>query len=146
MVSPQFETYTQTKSLRVQFNSGSSSLTLPFSSLSDGEKCFFISAIVLAANHAHGPVLCFWDEPDSHLSLDEVGYFIAALRREFEPNKCGQLLVTSHSEESIRRFSDENTFLLYRRTHLEPTQVQLLDNIQYTGDIVGALLRGELQQ
>jgi ABC-type cobalamin/Fe3+-siderophores transport system ATPase subunit len=93
--------------------------------LSDGEKCFFICALVLAANAAYGPIFCFWDEPDSHLAIDEVGHFITAIRRSFE-NVGGQVLMTSHNSETIRRFSDENTLVLLRESHLEPTRVKTL--------------------
>ena len=34
-------------------------MSLPFGDLSDGEKCFMICALVLAANHAYGPVYLF---------------------------------------------------------------------------------------
>ena len=71
----------ETRSLIVQFRQDKSSHALPFATLSDGEKCFFICALVLAANAAYGPIFCFWDEPDSHLAIDEVGHFINALRR-----------------------------------------------------------------
>lgn len=132
-----------TRSLHVQFRSGKASLSLPFSALSDGEKCFFICALVLAANQAYGPIFCFWDEPDNYLSLSEVGHFIMALRRAFEAG--GQILMTSHNPEAIRHFSDENTLLLYRRNHLEPTQVRRISQIQKSGDLIDALIRGELE-
>ena len=48
--------------------------------------------------------------------------FVGALRREFETG--GQFLMTSHSAEAIRRFSDENTIVLTRASHLEPPQVR----------------------
>jgi len=53
------------RSLVVQFSNEQGSVTLPFEDLSDGEKCFMICALVLAANDAYGPLFCFWDEPDS---------------------------------------------------------------------------------
>ena len=55
------------RSLVVQFSNDQGSVNLPFEDLSDGEKCFMICALVLAANHAYGPVFCFWDEPDNYL-------------------------------------------------------------------------------
>lgn len=133
----------ETRSLTVQFRRDRSSHTLPFGSLSDGEKCFFICALVLAANAAYGPIFCFWDEPDSHISLDEVGHFITALRRSFE-NGGGQILMTSHSDEAIRRFSNENTIVLSRESHLEPTRVRTLEEIGVKGDLINALLRGDI--
>ena len=83
-----------------------------------------ICALVLAANDAYGPVLCFWDEPDNYLALAEVGHFVLALRKAFQSG--GQFIATSHNPEAIRRFSDENTLVLYRKSHLEPTIVRPL--------------------
>ena len=101
-----------------------------------------ICALVLAANSTYGPLLCFWDEPDNYLSLDEVGQFIATIRKDF--NSRGQFIATSHNPEAIRRFSNENTLFLYRNSHLEPTIVRPLDAMNVKGDLVGALIRGDL--
>jgi len=131
------------RSLMVQFSSEQGSLPIPFEDLSDGEKCFMISALVLAANSAYGPVLCFWDEPDNHLALSEVGHFILALRKAFQGG--GQFIATSHNPEAIRRFSEENTLVLHRKSHLEPTTVRKLSDIQVSGDLVGALIRGDVE-
>lgn len=131
------------RSLEVQFSNDQGSINLPFADLSDGEKCFMICALVLAANDAYGPVLCFWDEPDNFLALSEVGHFVLALRRAFESG--GQLIATSHNSEAIRRFSEENTLVLYRKSHLEPTIVRPLDKFQVTGDLVDALVRGDVE-
>ena len=113
-----------------------------FEDLSDGDKCFFWAVLVLAANYAYGPLFCFWDEPDSYLSLSEVGLFAMALRKAFEER--GQILVTSHNPEIIRKFSDENTFILNRKTHLEPTQIRSLSELRPSGDLIQALTLGDL--
>lgn len=131
------------RNLVVQFSNDLGSLTLPFEDLSDGEKCFMICALVLAANKAYNRVLCFWDEPDNHLALDEVGHFVLALRRAFQSG--GQFIATSHNPEAIRHFSEENTLLLRRRNHLEPTIVQPLNELQISGDLVSALIRGDVE-
>ena len=102
-----------------------------------------ICALVLAANEAYGPLFCFWDEPDNYLSLDEVGHFVLALRKAFQSG--GQFIATSHNPEAIRRFSDENTLVLYRKSHLEPTIVRPLSEIQVNGDLVSALIRGDVE-
>jgi ABC-type Mn2+/Zn2+ transport system ATPase subunit len=130
-------------SLVVQFSNGQRSVNIPFEDLSDGEKCFMICALVLAANDAYGPIVCFWDEPDSHIALDEVGHFVLDLRRAFQSG--GQLIATSHNSEAIRCFSDENTLLLHRESHLEPTIVRPLSDVQIDGNLVSALLRGDVQ-
>jgi predicted ATPase len=136
------------RSLEVQFSAdrGSprtlESLTVPFGDLSDGEKCFMICALVLATNHADGPLFCFWDEPDNYLALSEVGHFVVALRKAFQSD--GQFIATSHNPEAIRRFSEENTLVFQRRNHLEPTVVRKLSELQFSGDLVGALIRGDV--
>lgn len=134
------------RSLVVQFASKSATLTLPFNDLSDGEKCFMICALALAANDAYGPLLCFWDEPDNFLAPFEVAPSVIALRRAFDVS--GQLIVTSHNTETIRSFSDESTLILYRESHLEPTIARPLGDLRssgkITGDFVDALLRGDV--
>jgi len=136
-------TGTDSRSLIVQFSSEQSSMALSFKDLSDGEKCYMICALVLASNKVYGPVLCFWDEPDNFLALSEVGDFVMALRKAFRSG--GQFIATSHNPEAIRRFSDENTFVLYRSNHLEPTRVRPLKDIHVSGDLVGALIRDDIE-
>jgi predicted ATPase len=135
------------RSLVVQFSNGQGSATLPFEDLSDGEKCFMICAVVVAANEAYGPLLCFWDEPDSHLALSEVGHFVLALRKAFQSG--GQFIATSHNPEAIRHFSDENTLVLSRKSHLEPTIVRPLTEVRtsglFDGDLIEALVRGDVE-
>ena len=131
------------RSLVVQFSNDQGSVNLPFEDLSDGEKCFMICALVLAANDAYGPLLCFWDEPDNYLAVSEVGHFVLALRKAFQSG--GQFIATSHNSEAIRRFSDENTLFLYRKNHLEPTIVRPLHELEVSGDLVGALTRGDVE-
>jgi len=131
------------KSLVVEFSTDQGSLNLAFEDLSDGEKCFMICAVVLAANRAYGPLLCFWDEPDNYLAISEVQNFVMALRKSFRSG--GQFIATSHNSEAIRAFSSENTLVLYRRNHLEPTIVRKLEGLHVSGDLVGALVRGEVE-
>ncbi len=131
------------KSMIVRFEANNGNLSINFEALSDGEKCFFLCAVVLAANKFYGPLFCFWDEPDNYLSLSEVGHFIMSLRRSFKNG--GQILVTSHNEEAIRKFSNENTFVLDRKSHLEPTLVRLLSDLNVRGDLVDTLIRGDIE-
>jgi len=109
----------QGKQLMVTFkgSESQSSLTVEFDALSDGEKCFFLSAYVVASNAAGFPIVCMWDEPDSHLSLSEVGQFITGLRKM--ASNGGQFIATSHHPETVRKFSDETTFVLTRKSHLD---------------------------
>jgi ABC-type cobalamin/Fe3+-siderophores transport system ATPase subunit len=134
------------RSIVVQFDNRGSpavSVDVPFEDLSDGEKCFMICAMVLAANHAYGPLLCFWDEPDNYLALDEVGHVVLALRKAFQSG--GQFIATSHNPEAIRGFSEENTLLLHRRSHFDPATIRPLSELQVSGDLVGALIRGDVE-
>ncbi len=130
------------KNMIVRFEANSAELSVDFKDLSDGEKCFFLCAVVLAANKYYSP-FCFWDEPDNYLSLSEVGHFITTLRRSFR--NSGQILVTSHNEEAIRKFSDENTFILDRKSHLEPTLVRLKSDVHIDGDLPSSLIRGDIE-
>jgi hypothetical protein len=120
------------RSLTVRFSNELGTLSVPFADLSDGEKCFMICALVRASNSAYGPLLCFWDEPDNYLALSEVGHFVAALRKAFQVG--GQFIATSHNPEAIRGFAEDNTVLLFRRNHLEPTAVRQLSDLQVGGD------------
>jgi len=118
------------------------SLSVEFDALSDGEKCFCLCAYVIAANAVGSPIVCMWDEPDNHLSLPEVGQFIIALRKI--ANQGGQLIATTHHPETIRKFSDETTFVLTRQSHLDPTVVKPLADFTYAGDLTNALLCDEI--
>lgn len=131
------------KSMNVHFAANAASFVVNFDDLSDGEKCFFLCAVVLAANKAYGPLFCFWDEPDNYLSLSEVGHFILSLRRSFQNG--GQIIVTSHNDEAIRKFAEENTWVLDRKSHLEPTLIKLLEDIPVSGDLINALICGDIK-
>ena len=131
------------KIMNVRFKEKNSQISIAFNDLSDGEKCFFLCAVLLAANKSYGPVFCFWDEPDSYLSLSEVGYFLSSLRRSFETG--GQLWATSHNPEAIRKFSDENTFLVERKSHLEPTLIRRLKEMDIGGDLIESLINDDLE-
>ncbi len=134
------------KSLSVSFEANQATMRVYFEDLSDGEKCFFICAVVLAANKFYGPLFCFWDEPDNYLSLHEVGHLVIALRRVFREG--AQIFMTSHNPEAIRKFSDENTLVLFRDSHLEPTRSKWLGdfiaNGELQGNLVDALIRGDI--
>ena len=131
------------KNMIVRFEANNATLSVDFEDLSDGEKCFFICAVVLAANQYYGPLFCFWDEPDNYLSLSEVGHFVTNLRKSFKTR--GQFLATSHNEEAIRKFSNENTFILDRKSHLEPTLIRRLSDLSFTGDLIHNLILGDIE-
>ena len=130
------------KRMVINFAESTSKLDLNFENLSDGEKCFFICAVVIAANKAYGPLFCFWDEPDNFLSLAEVSHFVMALRKAFQNG--GQIIVTSHNGLAIQNFARSNTWVLDRKNHFAPTQIRLLEELEYGPDLLGALTRGEV--
>jgi predicted ATPase len=133
------------RSLVIQFFNSLGNWGLLFRELSDGEKSFMICALVLAsaASDAYRPAFCFWDEPDNYLAPDEVQDFVLSLRRAFLSG--GQFIATSHNPEGIRCFSNENTLVLFRKNHFEPTIVRPLHSLQIHGDLVGALTRGDVE-
>lgn len=134
----------EAKIFLVCFGEGQHTHEIDFEFLSDGEKCFFLCAAVLAANACYGPLFVFWDEPDNFLAPHEVGHFILALRRGFHAR--GQIVMTSHHQETIQRFSHENTWVLGRKSHLEPTLIRLLGDLpSAANNVIQALLEGELE-
>ncbi len=130
------------KRIIVHFMKDKARFSIGFDRLSDGEKCFFLCAIVLAANKAYGPLFCFWDEPDNYLSMPEVGYFVLNLRKSFLD--CGQIIMTTHNEEAIRKFSVENTWVMDRKSHLEPSLIRKLSELPKKPDLIDSILAGDL--
>ena len=147
-VIPDFESFRNVprgesgKQLLVSFERKGRVLQLDFKHLSDGEKCFFLSALIVASNKTNAPVFCMWDELDNHLSLSEIRHFVTQLRKL--TNENGQLIATSHHPETIRSFSDESTLVFTRNSHLEPTVVRTLADLPYHGDLIEALVRDEI--
>jgi len=147
-VMPDFQALTNpsigrdARSLSVQFANEGGKRSMPFEDLSDGEKYFMICAVVLALEEVFIQPFCFWDEPDNYLAPDEIGHFVTALRKAFQ--STGQFIATSHNIEAISQFSDENTLVLHRRNHLEPTTVRVLRDLNLNGDLATALLLGDL--
>ena len=133
----------RSRNLELAFRRNGTAVMVDFRSLSDGEKCTMICALVLAANQGYGPLVCFWDEPDNYLALSEVGHFAIALRRAFL--NSGQLICTSHNPEVLRAFSAENTFVLYRQSHSDPVLLRPLNQINVPGDRGDAMARGDLE-
>jgi len=126
----------------VRFGDEKEQLEVDFKEISDGEKCFFVCATVIAMNELSGPRFCFWDEPDNFMSLSEVAHVVMALRKSFQ--RKGQIFLASHNPEAIRKFSDENTLLLDRKSRLEPTTHRWLSELNRQGDLVESLIRGDL--
>jgi len=145
----------ETKRLRLEFRDSDSKHETEFSPilsmLSDGEKCLFLSAVVRAAHEAaQQSILCFWDEPDSFLSLSETGHFIQAMRGVF--SKRGQLIVTSHNTEVINAFTESTTWVMGRDNHLSPVKppkrvsdLRGSDVLPRKANFIHALISGEIR-
>jgi len=128
------------------FRGGGESKILDLAQLSDGEKIFFLAATIIAGQKNNPTILCLWDEPDNFISLVEVNHFIMELRKVFEnsPHQP-QLIITSHNERIVNNFSNHNIFLLSRASHLLPTRVKPLEQINYESlTVVDAYDNGEL--
>jgi predicted ATPase len=118
---------TDVRMLRVLFGDGGTSHRLKFDRLSDGEKCMFLCAAVLAAQKAHNNLFVFWDEPDNYLALPEIEHFIRTLRKRFHGSS--QIWMTSHNETTINCFSHENTLLLRRKNHCDPVELRPMHEV-----------------
>ncbi len=131
------------KSIVVRFKEGDAKLRVDFNALSAGEKCFFLWAVVLAANTCYGPLFCFWDEPDNYLALAEIQHFIVDLKKSFQ--KGGQILMTSHNHEAIQSVQHESIFVLDRKSHLEPTLIKRISEMNIQGDLIESLISGDIE-
>jgi ABC-type cobalamin/Fe3+-siderophores transport system ATPase subunit len=118
----------ETQQITAEFSYDNVSINVPFNNLSDGEKCFFVCALLLAIAKVGSPVTCFWDEPDNYLAPQEVAPTMFALRRAFVGNN--QIILASHNSDAIRSFSDENTTILYRKSHLSNPEAKTLAKIK----------------
>jgi predicted ATPase len=74
--------------------------------------------------------------------MAEVWHFAMVVRRAFRGS--GQVIMSSHSAETIRSFSDDNTWVLECRSHLDPTVLRPLAELTVEGDLVQAILTGDL--
>jgi energy-coupling factor transporter ATP-binding protein EcfA2 len=118
-------------------------LRLRFEQLSYGEKTFFIAGYVIAAMSQGLSPLCCWDEPDCHLPLPDVQVFIRRILTSVKKSPNGQLIATTHPE-TISTFASSGTYVLRRRSQFEPTSIHSLDDIKYDGDLIHAIIRGEV--
>jgi ABC-type multidrug transport system ATPase subunit len=120
------------KEIRVVFSIGKKDFDVPFNKLSDGEKCFFIGAALIATINYEKNLLCFWDEPDSYLGVSEIEHFIMTLRKGFK--RFGQIILTSHNDEVLDRFPDESMYIVHRENHLSSSKIIQVSKSDYTGD------------
>jgi predicted ATPase len=136
----------QEKELRVLFAANQNSLDLNFSQLSEGEKIFILAAGLVASMNTDTPFLCLWDEPDNYISLLELQNFIVAQRKAAETKSSVQIIMTSHHGTVIHAFSEHNTFILSRASHLAPTRLQKLAEVKYLSPtLLEAIENGEFE-
>ena len=144
----------QNKRLKLEFKEDSPKHKATYSPtlnlLSDGEKSLFLSAVVIAAHDATPSPFCFWDEPDSFLSLPETAQFIRTMRSVFSTR--GQLLVTSHNQEVINAFTESTTWIIGRESHLSSVKplkrisdIRGSDILPKKASLVHALIAGEIR-
>lgn len=122
------------RALLVLYREEQKTLELPISALADGEKCFFISAVLLAANQMTAPLLAFWDEPENYLAPHEVNQFVVALKRSFLRQQS-QLIISSHNTQAILCFAEDSTWVMGRRHHLEPSQIRCLEELHLSSPV-----------
>ena len=134
------------RGLVFKFGLSNRTVSFDFEQLSDGEKVFFLCATILAAQANNSNLLCIWDEPDNFIGLVELKQLIIEFRKSFESHTSqAQLIVTSHNERVINSFSEHNTFVLSRNSHLTPTRITLLEKMSYdSATMVDAFDNGEL--
>lgn len=116
------------KRLDVAFNGLSKDIR--FGQLSDGEKIFILQAVILTLAMHNSEVFVFWDEPDNYLAQGEIQAFVRQLRSSFA--KQGQIIITSHNQQTALAFSRENTLMLSRLNHSTPTNIgKIPDDIDF---------------
>jgi len=132
------------RALMVKFKAGPTEDEQPFDRLSDGEKCFFLGAVLLAANRWDGPLFAFWDEPDNYLAAHEISQFIVEIKRCFARHG-GQWIASSHNAQAVLNFAVDSTWVLARKSHLEPTLIRCVDELDLReSDLIQRLMDGEI--
>lgn len=125
---------TDSRMIRLHFGDNDSTFEPKLDQISDGEKCMFLCAVVLASQKVHDNLFVFWDEPDNYLALPEIEAFIRALRRNFCDNS--QIWMTSHNENTINCFSHENTLFMRRKNHFDPVELRPIHEIVSDSDSI----------
>lgn len=129
------------KTGKLHFPMKKEELSVDFESLSEGEKIYFICATLIAANKFYGPIFCFWDEPDNYILPSEIKHLITELKKSF--NTSGQIWISSHDILTIEAFSSNNTFVLRRKSHIEPVRIKLLEEIK-TYNVSDSVVIGDI--
>jgi predicted ATPase len=127
----------EAKEAKIRFSENGRKFDLPISALSDGQKCFLVAAVLLAASEVRGPMICYWDEPDNFLALAEVEHFLLELNVKL--GNRGQIITSSHHPNAIEQVAPEGVILFYRESAVSPVRSKKLSEIEMQSDIVTAL-------
>lgn len=121
------------KELRFIFRTNHEPIYLKFSQLSYGERIFVLWSAILASVKLDQISLCVWDEPENYISLLEIQHYFNALKQTF--NNKAQFIATTHNPETMRMFSTDDIFILFRKHHLEPIRLQEVSELNIENDI-----------
>lgn len=117
-----FEQVSQnTKLLKVGFRfpqssaeSNANEISLPFSSLSDGQRGLIALYLLLFAGARNSNVVCI-DEPDNYVALRELQPWLIALKDRIEDSGC-QCLIISHHPELLNYLAPDCGQVFYRES------------------------------
>ena len=98
--------------------------TLPFSSLSDGEKMLISLYMIHTALVKRNTISIFIDEPDNFVSLQELQPWLLSIV-EITDNHH-QAIIISHNSEILDSNPSTGTFF-WRDNHMSPTRIGPLD-------------------
>lgn len=113
---------------------------MAFSQLSYGERIFVLWSAILASVKLDQISLCVWDEPENYISLLEIQHYFNTLKQTF--NDKAQFVATTHNPETMRMFSSEDIFILFRKHHLEPVRLQAVTDLNIENDIAEMIKAG----
>lgn len=128
------------KELRFIFRIDNHRQFLKFSQLSYGERIFVLWSAILASVKLDQISLCVWDEPENYISLLEIQHYFNTLKQTF--NNKAQFIATTHNPETMRMFSTEDIFILFRKHHLEPIRLQIASELNIENDIAEMIKAG----
>lgn len=120
--------------------SGDRDYETPFHRLSDGQKCYFVGAVLTAFAKHNLVSFCYWDEPDNFLALNEVQGFVRDLRKLSLPMIC-----TSHHPKTIQSFPSRFIHVLTRHQQTEASEIKPVNAFDRCfDDIADAVAHGEV--
>lgn len=115
---------------------------VPFRNLSKGEQVSFLAGLVYASMKDSTSGFCFWDEPDSHVSIGKLHTMMQMFRGR--PSGTSQLVMTSHNAELIRTFDPAETLAFSRPGYARPVAVRKAVDLPGTLNLLERSILGEL--